>query len=401
MIKLTLDNGIPLNLIKTKAETIGFGFSVKIGSAFEEKEKRGISHFLEHMLFKSNKRYKAEEINKTIELSGGKVNAFTDRDITAFLFEVVPEGFEKALDIFYNMFINDKYKEDEFKTEKEVVKSEITIYESNPSYKIYDLAFKSLFGESDLGEPIVGTIETINNVEKEDLEEFKANYYTTDNIELFLVGNFKDKHINLIKNTFGKIEESKSKKKKEPTIKKGQDIVEKMETNNIFAILGFLKENKNNKFLNYLIHKKLISNGLSSLLFNELREKEGFAYSINLSIESFNINGKQIFTPLLIFNGLNKDKKDIFVKRSLEVLNKKKFNKDYIEGRKKFFKLNASHYDFNMFSLVENIVYYKTKGYPSILELKEEFLDKTPEEIRELVEKSSYDNYKLAMIEPK
>jgi predicted Zn-dependent peptidase len=390
MKTVELNNGLKLNILETKANTVAFGFGVKIGSAFEEKDKRGISHLLEHMLFKTNEKYKADEINKLIELSGGKVNAFTDRDITAFLFEVIPEGFEKALDIFFEMYKNKEFLEEEFNTEKEVVKSEITIYNSNPSYRIYDLVFLSLFGESDFGEPIAGSLETVDNIDKDYLERFKENYYTTDNTELFLVGNIKEKFIELINKTFGSLEETKSKKKKEPSVGEGKNILEEKEVDNIFAALAFGGKFKNKEeLLEHLAMEELVSGGLSSLLF-ELRENYGLAYSIKMNNEFHNI-GEKYFTDYFIFSGLNKNKENIYKEKLIEMLRNrfKKLEKDYIEGRKRYFKINAIHYDYDMFDLLGSEMVYKLRGIDNFLNIKKELennMDYYYEQIKDKIE---------------
>jgi len=375
METLILNNGLKLNIKRVETKTLAFGFGVKIGSAFEEKDKRGVSHLLEHMLFKTNEKYKADQINKIIELSGGKVNAFTDKDITAFLFEVIPEGFEKALDVFYQMFKNNEFLDEEFNTEKEVVKSEITIYNSNPSYRIEDLTYLSLFGESDLGEPIAGSLESVDSIDKEYLEKFKESYYTTDNTELFLIGNVKDKHIELINKTFGNLDETKSKSKKEPSVKVGKDIIEKKEIDNIFASLAFGgKLKRKEDILKHLALEIITSKGLSSLLF-ELRENYGLAYSIKMHYSFHNLNSKSFyFADYFVFNGLNKDKENIYKEKLVNMLKDKfkKLEKEFIEGRKRFFKINTINYNYDMFDLLSEEIYFKLKGFDSFLNLKKE-----------------------------
>ena len=400
--ELTLNNGIPLITYKnSNAKTLGFSFLVKIGSVFEEKDKRGISHLLEHMMFKSNEKYKSDEINKAIELAGGKVNAYTAKDVTAFLFEVVPDGFEEALDIFYHMFKNKKYKENEFKVEKEVVKSEITIEESNPSYKIFDLAYKSLFGDSDFGEPIAGSIETVDNISREDLEEFKQNYYTTDNVVLFLAGNFKDKHVELINKTFGSLEETKAKRKKEPSINEGKNIVERMDTKNAFEILAFKHKVNKELFRHLYVFKVLISSGLSSLSHGVFREKYGLAYSVYLEQDYFY---NKIFTNFLVFDGLNSDKENKVEDAFNEFVDKfKKIDEKYLKGRINFYKLLTKNYDTDLFFFLGRETYLFGKGYEHYVSLRDYIINGSIQSLEFLKEniENLLSNYKIAKIEPK
>jgi len=147
-------------------KTVALAVGVKIGSIYEPEERRGISHFLEHMMFKSNYKYSAEEINRIVEFSGGIFNAFTSRDMTVYFFEVLKENFEKVFDVFYSMFTNKEYRENEFEKEKLVVLSEIEMYENDPTRRIYDLGPLALFGKSDLGDPIAGYRETVQSITK-------------------------------------------------------------------------------------------------------------------------------------------------------------------------------------------------------------------------------------------
>ena len=212
--KKVLDNGLTLYTLRIPdASTVGIAIGVKIGSVYEPKDKRGISHFLEHMMFKSNHKYDAEQINMGLELNGGIVNAFTSTYLTCYIVEVIPEGFPKVLDILYSMFENEKYKETEFNNEKKVVLSELEIYNNDPEKRMSELIPKAVFGESDYGDPITGYRETVESISKEDLEEFKAKYYTPKNMFILLEGDFSEKHIELVEKYFSNLEEKEVSKK--------------------------------------------------------------------------------------------------------------------------------------------------------------------------------------------
>jgi predicted Zn-dependent peptidase len=380
MKKIVLENEIPCYVKELPTNTIGFAFVVNIGSAFEEKEKRGISHLLEHMLFKSNEKYSAEEITKGIELLGAKVNAFTGRNKTAYYFEVIKENFEKALDIFSSMYGVKEFKENEFNSEKQVVLSELKIYNEEPSLVIQELEKQSLFYGGDWGEDIGGYLKTVSNITKKDLEEFKENYYQPDNTYLLLFGNVSQKEINLVKEKFGKFE-GKSKKKKEPSlgikkeIFKEKTFFSKFRKNAYFSLATRLK--KDFKLEDLWVLDLLFKGGMSSPLFQELREKRGFAYHISFDIEVFDKKG--IGDLSVIFHSINQNNIEKAEEITIDLFKKlknKKFSKKFREGRIYFKKLLLSELEKDVLGLVEIYSNYLSAGFEiDVLERRKKFLD--------------------------
>ncbi|MGC9133386.1 MAG: M16 family metallopeptidase [Nanopusillaceae archaeon] len=326
-----LKNNIPLYKIYLKGtDSIGIGIVFNIGSIYEEKEKRGISHFLEHMMFKSNEKYSTEQIDYGLELNGGISNAYTSQDITVFLVETIPEGFEKILDILYYAIINKKYKEDEFEKEKKVILSEILRYENDPEDLLNINISKSLFGNSDLGDPIGGTKETINNIYKEDIEEFKERYYNPDNMSIIVEGNFNDYHIKKIKEYFEKIE-GNSDKKKNPSIDNGNDIIIKKKEikDQIYFSLSTYFDINDIFYLEAL--ESLLSGGVSSKIFQIFRNKYGIGYT--QSLNSWSIYNYSILSLLIPGFDINKEKLldeaiNYFIDKYEEYV-----DKEYIDGR--------------------------------------------------------------------
>ncbi len=363
MEKIILDNNMTLYTKKLEnVNTIGFSFIVKIGSAFENKEQRGISHLLEHMLFKSNEKYSAEEITKKIELLGGQTNAFTTKNKTVFYFETIKENFEKILDIFYHMFNVKKFKEEEFQKEKEVVLSELKISKNNPSHYIYQLQQLSVYGESDWGEDIGGKEETVKNIEKEDLEKFKEKYYQPDNVYLFLVGNFDEKIIEIIQKKFGKIE-GKSKKKKEPTKENSRDLILKRNflsnfRENCYVAFSY-KLKSNFRLVDLWVMNVLLKGGMSSPFFQEIREKRGLCYSITTLLdikEKKSLGEYSIFLDSIKERYVEKSKN--IITKILEKIKNKNIGKKYREGRICYYKLLLSELERNLLSLIETYSFY-------------------------------------------
>jgi predicted Zn-dependent peptidase len=327
MIKKELDNGIKLYIIKKKEKNIKLAIGVKIGSIYEDIP--GISHFLEHMMFKSNKKYSAKEIDEGLELSGAISNAFTSTFLTCYISEVIPKGFKKVVDIFSSMFENEKFDEKEFLNEKKVVLSEMERIENDPEEKLDLLIPQSIYGNSDYGRSIVGNRESIESIEKNDLEEFKAKYYVSKNMFIVVEGNLNRDQIKFLEKKFSSIAEGKVKHKK-PSKGKGKDIEERMNTRNqiYFALSNRIKIKK---FFEAEALSYLLSGGISSKTFQIFRNKYGIGYHIDLDISY--IYPDEFILSLLI-PGFEKEKEK-YLDDAIEDFLNVKLEKEYFEGRKR------------------------------------------------------------------
>ncbi len=302
--KLILDNGIPLYLDPVpEAETVGFLVLVKTGLIHEPNNRREICHLLEHMMFRSNEKYTSKEIAMGIELSGGYLNGYTDTIYTGFVFECIPKSFSKCLDIFWSMFENKKFREDELELEKRIVVTEMERRYNNPDTMLNALIPYSVYGESDYGLIDYGhKREHILEVAPEELAEWKERNYTPDNICLLICGKVKEEFIKEVEDLFSNLEGKC--KKKEPEKGKGKDICHEMETRNQIYFA-----------LNYTVNLKPFecdaiefysSWGMSSPFFQIFREKKGIGYKLFFA-PAFYYPDEVIFS-LAIF-GFEKEKK--------------------------------------------------------------------------------------------
>jgi predicted Zn-dependent peptidase len=326
MIKKELDNGIKLYIIRKNEKNIRLIIGVKMGSIYEDVP--GISHFLEHMMFKSNKKYSAKQIDEGLELCGSISNAFTSTFLTCYVSEVIPKGFKKVVEIFSSMFENDKFREEEFENEKKVVLSEIERIENNPEDKLEGLIPFSVFGESDYGKRIIGKREIIESIEKEDLEEFKSKYYVSKNMFIVVEGNLSKDKIECLKEKFSKIEEGKVSLKK-PTKGSGKDVKEFLETKNqIYFSLNQRFKIKDFFKLEALCY--LMAGGISSRMFQIFRNKYGIGYHLDLEV-SYLYPDEAILS--LIISGFEKEKEKN-LENTIEEFVNCELEKEYINGRK-------------------------------------------------------------------
>lgn len=335
MIYETLDNGIKLYKIKNEnVKTVGIGIYVNVGSIYEEKDKRGISHFLEHMQFKTNYKYTGEQIDMGLELNGGIANAFTSHVLTGYVCEFIPENYERIIDILFTALDNKKYLNEEFEREKMVILSEINRTFANPEDKLGILSVKSVYGDSDYGSEVGGNPETIKNIEKEDIEEFKYKYYVPENIYIVVEGNYNEKIIEFIKKKFSKLESNENLKMKNPTKDKGNDIIERMDTQG----LVYYSINMNFDIKEYIKLaglSRVLSGGLSSRVFQIFRNKYGIGYHSSLEFLA-EYNDEFIFS--LFIPGFEQDKEK-YLDDAINDLLDEKIDKDYIDGRKRRYDL--------------------------------------------------------------
>jgi len=389
-----LDNGIKLYKIPFRNENIAIGILVNIGSIFEDKEFRGISHLLEHMMFQSNKKYNKNQIHLLFEENGSIHNAVTYYNYTLYFAAVMKEGFENIVDLFYWMFENDKYDNNEFENEKNVVKTEIMMREDDPIVNLNDNLSKSVYGDSDYGDPIGGYIETINNVTKDKLEEFKYKYYSPKNISIFLEGNISNKDVEIVKKYFSRLE-GDNVKLKNPSKGKGKDIIIKMK--NIQQI--YYSININNDIKNIILIDaltKFYNLGASSKIFEIFRNKYGIGYSPSFSLSNF-YDDEIVYS--LIIPGFQIDKEKIIDNAIREFLdNLKNIDDKYRRARSNIHKFNYNLRKENILKRIETDPYlikilnmdydqYFNKVHNLLSNIDRDFIEENEKYIYDLFEK--------------
>ena len=204
MEKITLKNGIRILLEEQEtSKTACFGIWVKSGSIYENEKNNGISHFIEHMVFKGSEKRNAREIAEQMDYIGGQLNAFTAKDYTCFYAKTldyhVPEGF----DILCDMVSKAKMDPNDIETEKKVVLEEINMSADMPDDRVVENMYKSVFNGSSLAMPILGQEETLKNINYESISSYMKENYSADKIVIAICGKFdKDKFIDIANKYF-------------------------------------------------------------------------------------------------------------------------------------------------------------------------------------------------------
>jgi predicted Zn-dependent peptidase len=202
--KHTLSNGLRVIVepIPT-CRSVSFGIWVKTGSRNETRETNGISHFIEHMLFKGTEKYSAKEIAELFDGIGGNVNAFTSKEYTCYYAKVLDEHLPIAVEALSDMFFRSTFDPQELEKEKNVIFEEISMYEDTPDDMVHDLIARAAFEEHPLGYTIIGTEHNLSAMNAVTLRNYMKEQYSVDRTVIAIAGNIDDSIIDLMEQHFG------------------------------------------------------------------------------------------------------------------------------------------------------------------------------------------------------
>ncbi len=302
--KVTLDNGLRIVTEHIPyVKSVSIGIWVEAGSRKENEQNNGVSHFIEHMLFKGTKNRSAKEIAEAIDNIGGQINAFTSKECTCYYAKVLDSHIDVAIDVLSDMFFNSLFDKDEITKEKSVICEEIKMYEDSPEDLVHDLLSQTIFNDNSLSFPILGSEETLNRIAREDLISYYENFYIPSNTVISIAGNFDFREtIKLIKKYFGEwtpnygITEKYNKPIIHHNISKKKKDIEQLH----FCIGTEGIPQGQDDLYALLILNNIFGGSMSSRLFQEIREDRGLVYSIYSYPSSYKDTG--IFT---IYAALN------------------------------------------------------------------------------------------------
>lgn len=279
-----LNNGLRVVIEKLENfNSVSVGLWIKNGSRNEDINCSGISHFIEHMLFKGTEKRTSKEIIEVIEDYGGQINAFTTKETTCYYTKTLDKYVENSLEILSDMLFNSEFNEVEIEKEKGVVLEEISMSEDSPEDVLSDLHFKAIYGNSSISFPILGSKENVSKFTKEDIKSYIEKYYIPENSVISICGNISDDITTLVEKYFGSWKSSDKKiltRYSAPEF--NNDILFKSkpieQTHISLGLRGFELGNKNNYALT-LVNNYFGGSG-GSLLFQKIREDLGMCYSI-------------------------------------------------------------------------------------------------------------------------
>lgn len=258
------------------------GVWVKVGSRYETHSESGISHFLEHMFFKGTKKRSTKDIAVEIDSIGGDLNAFTSRETTAFYIKVLDEYLEKGVDLLSDIFINSVYPEDEIEKEKKIIREEIKMVEDTPDDYVHDLFSLSVWGNEGLGQPILGHRETIASFTRENLLSHIRKYYGSKDIVIACAGNFNSEDLlKILDRRFGGVRHGSEPKKGGYPVFKPVVRVHSKDMSEAHICIGVpgIPQTSEERYAFFILNT-ILGAGVSSRLFQEIRERRGLAYSV-------------------------------------------------------------------------------------------------------------------------
>lgn len=303
---IKLHNGLRIVLEHISyVSSVSVGVFIETGSRNEQEQTNGISHFIEHMLFKGTYKRDGKKIAETIENVGGQINAFTSKEMTCFYTKSLNTHLHLCLDILSDMLLNSKLSEEDIEKEKNVIYEEINMSEDSPEDVLLDLHSKAIWGDDSLSLPILGTKKSLKQFNGEKLKEYMEKYYIPENSVISICGNFNvDTIESLVEEYFGHWEVNESRKiitsYSTPLILKS-NLYKKKKIEQLHISLGIPGiEMGNDKIYPLLILCNIFGGGASSILFQKLREEMGICYSVYCGMSSMKNTG-----IINIYVGLN------------------------------------------------------------------------------------------------
>jgi len=278
----TLPSGLRVATEKNPhVETVSLGLWVDAGTRYEEKRLHGISHLLEHMFFKGTKGRDAFQIAEEIEAVGGYLNAYTSREHTTYYARVLKNDVPLALDILSDIIQNSTFDEGELKREREVILQEIGQVHDTPEDLIFDRLQKRAYPKQSLGRPILGTEKSVSSFTREDLVEYKNRHYTAKNMVLVAAGNLDHSDFaRLAEKEFSDLSENPPSRFEEAHYSGGEARANRR-LEQLHLALGFETcSYLDNDYFAAQVYTTILGGGMSSRLFQEVRERRGYAYSV-------------------------------------------------------------------------------------------------------------------------
>ncbi|MFA5953677.1 MAG: pitrilysin family protein [Candidatus Pacearchaeota archaeon] len=395
--KKILKNGITLLFEKRDVPVVSIIVAIKSGGNSEDLSQKGISHFVEHMLYKGTKTRTARKIAEDIERNGGELNGFTSEEITGFWCKMPQESYEIGLDVLIDMVKNPLFDEKEMEKERKVIFEEIKLYHDNPLRHIFNEIQKCLYSGA-LKISLIGTNETMNSIDRRKILQRFQETYTSKNLVVCIVG---DADINKIEKLFNSsFEEKTCNDSLKKIILKNEIKVEKRkgidQANLVFGYHAPLASDK--KSIVALILNTILAGGMSSRLFSEIREKRNLAYAVK--------SGSEIakdFSYNWIYVGTNKENtkevEELILKEFKKVsesLDEKELNsvKKQLVGN---YHISMEDSQIQMVNLLASEIHTKAEDF---YDFEKEINKVKLADVKEMASKVKKGNYSLFILEP-
>ena len=273
-------------------ETVSVGMWNKVGARNEQENINGVAHLLEHMAFKGTKNRSALDIAKEVEMVGGAVNAYTSREITAYYMKVLKDDINLSVDIISDILQNSTFDSMELDRERGVILQEIGMYLDTPDDVVFDKWQEVAYPNQPMGRSILGKTDIIKTISRDAVEGFMKNFYRPDKMVFSVSGNFEENHIlDLIDKHFLNLPQGTEDHSPKANYQGGEFRQDK-DLEQVNIILGFEGVDfYSDLYYPTAVYSTVLGSGMSSRLFQEIREKRGLVYSISSYTSSFSDSG--------------------------------------------------------------------------------------------------------------
>ena len=321
-----LDNGVRVVLEEIDyVRSISFGIWVRNGSRNEKPENNGMSHFIEHMLFKGTENRTAKQIAEEMDAVGGQINAYTTKEYTCYHTRVLDKHFDRALDVISDMFLHSRFAQKDIERERNVIIEEINMYEDAPEELVHDSLQEAIWKDSSLGQPILGTVESISKFHTENMKDFFEKRYHTENTVVSVAGHFDTEEM------FSKLHKTLGQWKRKSnfvyydtkTIYTPKIVKREKDIEQVHLCMAFpsLERDHPQKYA-LAVFNTIFGGGMSSRLFQKVREENGLTYTIYSYTSAYVDSG--LFA---IYAGMNPNQTEKVIELIFEEIKTLKQNK--------------------------------------------------------------------------
>ena len=294
VIERKLSNGITVVIEKISyVQSVAVGVFFRAGAIDETAKKSGISHYIEHMMFKGTEKRSVKKLAEDVDMIGGMINAFTGKENTCYYIKTISENMEEGVEILADMINNSVFDEEEMEKEKNVVLEEMKMIEDTPDELAIDILGETVLKGLNTGKSIIGTKESVLSISRDDILDYIKNYYCAGNIVISVAGNTDvEKTVQMLEKYFSNIDEGATKREHQEFIYKPGHIYRQRDIEQTHIALGYkglAHEDKDHYALS--LYSSILGGSMSSRLFQNLREERGLAYSVQAFSSSYVDNG--------------------------------------------------------------------------------------------------------------
>jgi predicted Zn-dependent peptidase len=384
----TLKNGIRvISEEMPHVRSVSLGVWIKTGSRRETSAENGISHFIEHMLFKGTKNRSAEEIARSVDSIGGGLDAFTAKEMVSYSTKVLDEHLPLAFDVLADMVRHPLFREEDIEKEKGVILEELKMEVDNPEYLLHDLFSSNFYKDHPLGKPIIGTKDTVRAFDRQMIHDYYRRYYSPSNILITAAGNLN--HERLVELARGHFEDLRVNGTLSPEIAPVPHArlvfrnKTSLEQTHLYMGVPAYPFSHELRFACYALNT-ILGGGMSSRLFQNIREKQGLAYAVYSELAMYHDTGcmaiyagTAVETASQVIQSIVKELRD--VKENLVPAEELRRAKDNLKGS---FMLGLESTSSRMSNLARQELHFQR--FFSLDEMIEKIEAVTAQQIREI-----------------